>query len=122
LDAGRHALRLQPHYPDWYAGLVGIALFSARLHDEAIETMTPAPEAFCTEPAFVAAAYAHRGQPAEAARYRPTVYRHYQNRLKRATAAPATTSCIGWLLASDPFRLPADVEHYTAGLRKAGFD
>jgi TolB-like protein/cytochrome c-type biogenesis protein CcmH/NrfG len=122
VDAGRHALRLQPHHPDWYAGLVGIALFSARLHDEAIQTMTPAPEAFCTEPAFIAAAYAHQGQAAEAARYRPTVYRHYQNRLKRAAAAPATTSCIDWLLASDPFQLPADAEHYTAGLRKAGFD
>jgi DNA-binding SARP family transcriptional activator/TolB-like protein len=122
VEAGRRALRLQPHHPDWYAGFVGIALFSARLHEEAVGTMIPAPEAFCTEPAFIAAAYALLGQKAAAARYRPTVYRHYRNRLKRAAASPAATGCIDWLLDSDPFQLVSDVEHYTVGLRAAGFD
>jgi tetratricopeptide (TPR) repeat protein len=122
VEAGRRALRLQPHHPDWYAGFVGIALFNARLNEEAIQTMAPAPEAFCTEPAFIAASYAHLGQPAEAARYRPTVYRHYQNRLKRGATSATATNCIDWLLASDPFQLASDVEHYTDGLRKAGFD
>jgi DNA-binding SARP family transcriptional activator/TolB-like protein/Tfp pilus assembly protein PilF len=121
VETGRTALRLHPHHPDWYAGFVGIALFGARRYEEAIRTMAPAPEAFCTEPAFIAAAHAHLGARAEAARYRPTVERHFQNRLKRATAAPGSASCIDWLLASDPFQLGPDVEHYRGGLTAAGF-
>jgi hypothetical protein len=35
---------------------------------------------------------------------------------------PGDMSCIDWLLAMDPFQLPADVEHYADGLRKAGFE
>jgi hypothetical protein len=29
---------------------------------------------------------------------------------------------IDWLVAMDPFRRPADAEHYAEGLRKAGFE
>lgn len=121
VETGRHALRLQPHHPDWYLGLLGIALFTARRYEEAIETMAPAPEAFCSVPAFVAAAYAHLGRAEASAPYRATVYRHYRHRLARGEFAEGT-SCIGWLLCIDPFRLPSDAEHYADGLRKAGFD
>jgi TolB-like protein len=121
VELGRHALRLQPHHPDWYAGLIGIALFAARRHDEAIEAMAPAPEAFCSEPAFIAAAHAHLGRPDASRPYRETVYRYYRHRLARGQFT-ARTSCIGWLLEIDPFQRPADAEHYVEGLRKAGFD
>jgi DNA-binding SARP family transcriptional activator/cytochrome c-type biogenesis protein CcmH/NrfG len=121
VDAGRRALRLQPHHPDWYAGMIGIALFSARRHEEAIAAMAPAPEPFCSAPAFVAAAYAHLGQTREGVPYRQTVYRHYRTRLARREFSEET-SCIDWLLGIDPFRLSADVDHYADGLRKAGFE
>jgi tetratricopeptide (TPR) repeat protein len=121
VETGRSALRLQPHHPDWYAGMVGIALFSARLHEEAIHTMAPAPEGFCSAPAFVAAAYAHLGRAHESTPYRTTVYRHYRNRLTRREFAEGT-SCLTWLLGIDPFQLSADVDHYAEGLRKAGFE
>jgi DNA-binding SARP family transcriptional activator/TolB-like protein len=121
VETGRHALRLQPHHPDWYAGLIGIALFAARRHEEAIETMAPAPEAFCSAPAFVAAAHAHLGRARASRPYRETVYRHYRHRLTRGELAEGT-SCMGWLLGIDPFKLAADAEHYAEGLRKAGFD
>ncbi len=39
VETGRNALRLAPHHPEWYAAFVGIALFAARLHEEAIATM-----------------------------------------------------------------------------------
>lgn len=103
----------------WYAGMIGIALFGARLHEETIETMAPAPEAFCSAPAFLAAAYAHLGRAAESTPYRATVYRHY--RLARREFAEGT-SCLTWLLGIDPFRLAADVDYYAEGLRKAGFE
>ena len=34
---------------------------------------------------------------------------------------PGEMSCIDWLLAMGSFQRPADLEHYRAGLRKAGF-
>jgi tetratricopeptide (TPR) repeat protein len=117
---GRSALRLAPHHPEWYAAFVGIALFVARLHDEAIATMAPAPEALCNTPAFIAASYAHLGRLEECASHRETVYRHHRRQLARGMF-PGDTSCIDWLLAMDPFQLSSDVEHYADGLRKAGF-
>jgi hypothetical protein len=88
---------------------------------EAIATMAPAPEALCNTPAFIAASHAHLGQLEACAGHRETVYRHHRRQLARGTF-PADTSCIDWLLAMDPFRRPADVEHYREGLRKAGFE
>jgi TolB-like protein/Tfp pilus assembly protein PilF len=121
VETGRSALRLAPHHPEWYAAFAGIALFSARLHEEAIETMTPAPEALCNTPAFIAAAHAHLGHRKDCASHRETVYRHYRRQLARG-GFPAGTRCIDWLLMMDPFQRSADVEHYAEGLRKAGFE
>jgi DNA-binding SARP family transcriptional activator len=120
VEAGRSALRLAPHHPEWYTAFAGIALFSARLHDEAIATMAQAPEALCNTPAFIAAAYAHLGDVEACPGHRDTVYRHHRRQLARGLF-PEGTSCIDWLVAMDPFRRPADAEHYAEGLRKAGF-
>ncbi len=121
VEAGRSALRLAPHHPEWYTAFAGIALFSARLHDEAIATMAPAPEALCNTPAFIAAAYAHLGEIEACPGHRETVYRHHRRQLARGLF-PSGISCIDWLVAMDPFRRPADAEHYAEGLRKAGFE
>ena len=118
--AGRDALRLAPHHPEWYAAFAGIALFAARIYDEAIETMAPAPEALCNTPAFIAASYAHLGRADRTAAYRETVQRHHRRQLARGLF-PESTSCIDWLLALDPFRQAVDAQHYLDGLRKAGF-
>ncbi|GGY10812.1 transcriptional regulator [Litchfieldella qijiaojingensis] len=120
VEAARKALRLAPYRPDWYAGMAGIAFFSARLYDEAIDTMASAPQAFCNTPAFIAAAYAHLGHPEQGASHRDTVYRHYRYQLARGTF-PEHTGCLDWLTALDPYRHTADAEHYLEGLRKAGF-
>ena len=120
VETGRQALRLAPHHPEWYAAFVGIALFAARLHEEAIATMAAAPEALCNTPAFIAAACAHLGRIEQCAAHRDTVYRHHGRQLARGMF-PGDMSCIDWLLAMDPFQLPADAEHYASGLRKAGF-
>jgi tetratricopeptide (TPR) repeat protein len=120
VEAGRSALRLAPHHPEWYTAFAGIALFSAREHEEAIATMAPAPEALCNTPAFIAAAYAHLGRLDACPSHRETVYRHHRRQLTRGVF-PKGTSCMEWLLAMDPFQRPADLEHYAEGLRRAGF-
>ncbi|MCG6659195.1 hypothetical protein HOP52_15660 [Halomonas campisalis] len=119
--AARQALRLAPYRPEWYAGMAGIAFFSAHLYDEAIDTLACAPQAFCNTPAFIAATYAHMGHPQRGASHRDTVYRHYRYQLARGTF-PKHISCLDWLAALDPYRRPADAEHYLEGLRKAGFE
>ncbi len=121
VDAGRDALRLNPHRPEWYAAFAGIGLFSAGLYEEAIETMATAPQALCNTPAFIAAAYAHLGEPGLGARYRETVHRHLRYQMARGSF-PEGTSCIDWLTALDPYRRDADAAHYVDGLRKAGFE
>lgn len=113
---GRNTLRLAPHHPDWYAGFVGIALFSARLPEEAIEVMSLAPQAICDTPAFLAAAYGHIGNPAEAKRHAATVYRHYER-----YCSNQDKSCVDWLVSLNPFRLASDSDYFRSGLRKAGF-
>jgi DNA-binding SARP family transcriptional activator len=120
VEAGRKALRLAPHHPEWYTAFAGIALFSAREHEEAIATMAPAPEALCNTPAFIAAAHAHLGRLEACPGHRETVYRHHRRQLARGLF-PSGISCMDWLLAMDPFRRPADAEHYAEGLRRAGF-
>ncbi|MCB1803913.1 MAG: hypothetical protein KDK04_11540 [Candidatus Competibacteraceae bacterium] len=121
VDVGRKALRLAPHYPEWYAAFVGIALFAGRQYEEAVATMAPAPEALCNTPAFIAAAYAHLGQEHQGVYYRDTVRRHHHNQVARGLFPPQM-SCLDWLLTLDPFQRPPDVEHYADGLRRAGFE
>jgi TolB-like protein/Tfp pilus assembly protein PilF len=121
VETGRRALRLAPHHPEWYAAFVGIALFAARLYEEALATMAPAPEALCNTPAFIAACHAHLGNLAACEGHRETVYRHHRRQLARGLF-PGGMSCVDWLLAMDPFQRPADLDHYREGLRKAGFE
>lgn len=121
VEASRDALRLAPYRPEWYGTFAGIGLFSARLYEEAIEAMAAAPQAVCNTPAFIAAAYAHLGEPEQGAAYRDTVHRHLRYQVARGSF-PEGTKCIDWLTALDPYRREADAAHYVEGLRKAGFE
>ena len=103
VEAGRSALRLAPHHPEWYAAFVGIALFVARLHEEAIATMAPAPEALCNTPAFIAASYAHLGRTRGVRRPSGDRPPPPSRQLARGMF-PGDMSCIDWLLAMDPFQ------------------
>jgi TolB-like protein/class 3 adenylate cyclase len=46
IRAGRAALLLNPHHPDWYLGFLATALFTARQYAEAMEIRQRAPTAF----------------------------------------------------------------------------
>ncbi|MEM7226670.1 MAG: BTAD domain-containing putative transcriptional regulator [Pseudomonadota bacterium] len=117
---GEKALRLAPHHPEWYASFVAHAYFAARRYEDAIAIASTAPEAICDTPACLAACHAYMGRKQEAALYRDTVYRHYDNQLRRGWF-PANTGCIEWLLALNPYRRQEDEDHYVEGLRQAGF-
>lgn len=121
VDVGRRALRLAPHYPEWYVVMVGNALFAAQQYQEAIETIATAPEANCNIPAVTAASYAYLGQPERGVQYKDTVYRHFRQMVARG-AYPSDKTCVEWLLDLDPYQHPGDAEHYEQGLRKAGFE
>ena len=121
VEAGRRALRLAPHHPEWYVVMVGLALFAGRHYEEAVETISTAPEANCSIPAVLAAAYAHKGEPERGVYYKDTVLRHFRRMVARG-AYPSNRSCVDWLLDLDPFQNPADAAHYEEGLRKAGFE
>lgn len=120
VEVGRRALRLAPHHPEWYVVMVGLALFAGRHYEEAVETISTAPEANCSISAVLAAAYAHLGEPERGVHYKDTVHRHFRRMVARGTY-PSNRSCVDWLLDLDPFQNSADAAHYEEGLRKAGF-
>jgi len=120
-QVGRRALWLAPHHPEWYVVMVGMALFAGRHYEEAIEVISTAPEANCSIPAVLAAAYAHNGEPERGIDYKDTVLRHFRRVIARGSY-PSNRSCVEWLLDLDPFQNPADAAHYEDGLRKAGFE
>ena len=121
VEVGRRALRLSPHHPEWYAIMVGMALFAGHHYEEAIEIVSTAPEASCVSPALLAAAYAQKGEPERGVHYRETVLRHFRRMTARG-GFPSSHSCVDWLLDLDPFQNPDDAAHYEEGLRKAGFE
>jgi DNA-binding SARP family transcriptional activator/TolB-like protein len=121
VETGRRALYLAPHRPDWYIGLIGNSLFTARQYQEALETMLQAPQALCDTPAFLAASYAQLGQAKDCRPYLEVMNRHQRIQLGRGWF-PEETSCIDWVLGMNPYRQPEDVEHLVPALRKAGFE
>lgn len=121
VEAGELALRLDPYYPDWYAGSLGAARFMARDYEGAIAQLSAVPEAICDTPAYLAAALAYVGRHSECASWRDLLHRQYEQR--RAQGELATdVGCIDWLISINPFRLSNDREHFMTGLRMAGID
>jgi DNA-binding SARP family transcriptional activator/TolB-like protein len=121
VEAGRRALRLAPHHPEWYVVFVGTAFFASRNYEEAVQTISIAPEANCNISAVLAASYALMGMPERALHYKDTVYRHFRRMVDRG-AYPSDRSCVDWLLDLDPYQRPEDARHYERGLRLAGFE
>ena len=118
--AGRHqeglemalkAMRLNPHYPDWYVMQLGQIYFDARQYEKAIATFDSLPNLetiliqLCS-----AASHANLGH-AEAA----------QHAVRRALELDPQATVSRW---ANPemaqYKDPKDLEHFRDGLRKAG--
>lgn len=64
--AARKALPLAPFRPEWYAGMAGIAFFSARRYEETIATLSTAPRPSATHPPSSPRPMPTSGTPSEA--------------------------------------------------------
>lgn len=106
----REAMRRNPKYPSWYAWNLGFAALMARRFDEAVEALAPIVGEINQARVYLAAAYALRDQPGDAAR-----------------AAEEVKALLkvepGWTVAQaarQPLQRPEDRDLWLSGLRKAG--
>jgi adenylate cyclase len=102
------AMRINPFYPDWYLWNGAIVYYPARRYDaviDAVERMTEPPADALL---FLAASYAQLGRQDEARQV-----------VKRVLALDPEATVAKWA-AQQPYKNPADLEHYKDGLRKAG--
>jgi adenylate cyclase len=110
IDSLATAMRLNPLYPAWYLWFTGFAYYTAKNYQAAL---APLREASRRNPSFIsprlklAATHARLGNAEEA---KKTV----------AEILSINSAYNVALEANRPFRDPADLEHYLAGLRLAG--
>jgi TolB-like protein/cytochrome c-type biogenesis protein CcmH/NrfG len=119
VESAETAVRLDPHHPDWYSALLGLAYFVGRDYDAAISAMAREPDALCDTRAYLAAAYALVGNAREAERHSVEFLR---SRSEHMGGDPATDvkRYMDWLINANAYRRDEDTEHFIAGLRKAG--
>jgi adenylate cyclase len=105
------AMRLNPFHPFYYTFYIGLAHFSLRHFDEAVEaigrSLVRNPDAMPPR-LYLAACHAHLGQEAPARAALAELY----------TLHP--TFSIGWVRTFMPFRRPADLDLLIDGLHRAG--
>jgi len=102
------AMRLDPFHPDWFFWNAGIIYYTARQYGAAIDAIERGREPDADTLLYLAASYAQLGRLSEA---RATV--------KRVLALDPNATVAKWG-AQQPYKNPADLEHYKDGLRKAG--
>jgi adenylate cyclase len=102
------AMRLDPFHPDWFLWDAGIIHYTARQYAAAIEAIERGREPDADTLLFLTASYAQAGRLPEA-----------QATVKRVLALDPNATVTKWA-AQQPYKKPEDLEHYKAGLRKAG--
>jgi TolB-like protein len=119
VESAETAVRLDPHHPDWYSALLGLAYFVSRDYEAAISAMAREPDAMCDTRAYLAAAYALVGNAREAERH---IAEFLRSRSEHMGGDPATDvkRYMDWLIDANAYQRDEDAEHFIAGLRKAG--
>ena len=113
------ASRRNPFGSHWYLWNLGIALYGANRHSEAVAAWSEMSNTPTEIYACLAAAYAQLGQMDEAKKRMAT----FLERGKDELADFPTGDKEGWLrywFKSFPYRDPKDLDHLLDGLRKAG--
>lgn len=113
------AVRLDPHHPDWYSALLGLAYFVGRDYGAAISAMVYEPDAMCDTRAYLAAAYALDDKLREAQRHSEEFLRYCSERFG-GNPASDMERYMAWLVATNVYRREEDARHFIEGLRKAG--
>lgn len=119
IELGDLAFSLNPRYPDWYVGFIGLPYLMAARHAEAIAIMERAPDAYIDTRALLAAAHAYLGQPAAARIHADAFFAGYRDKIAQGRDFDGTEA-MRWLLQVIPFRLESDTKYLRKGLKKAG--
>ncbi len=111
LEFVRKAMRLNPHYPEWYLLQLGPIYFDARRYDEAIATIEGLRSLETVLSClYLAASHAALGHADKA-----------QKAMKRVLELDPLATLQKWTSARiAPYRNPKDLEHFRENLRKAG--
>jgi TolB-like protein len=111
LEMARWAMRLNPHYPEWYVLQLGQIYHDARRYEDAIATLEDVPHLDTVwGQLFLASSHANLGH-ADAAR----------KAVERALEIDPKVTLQWWTSPEvAPYKDPRDLEHYRDGLRKAG--
>lgn len=113
------ATRLNPLHDSWYyIFLLPVALVHGRFAD-IVAMGLRCLEVATKTPAFVAAAYAHLGEPGEARRYVDSYLVLFRQRITYGRP-PEPGEAVDWLRRINAFRRPADLEVLLDGLARAG--
>lgn len=113
------AMRLNPHYPDWYVAATGMALFLLERNSEALTLLARTPEATVDVPAFQAAAYALSGDTASAAVSLRKFLSDFREKITFGRE-PEPGEELRWLAHVNPFRRAEDFALLEKGLKLAG--
>jgi tetratricopeptide (TPR) repeat protein len=109
LEYFKTARSLDPFFePSWYWRMLGIILFVARRHDEAIAAFKKSPATPFWVHGYLAACYAHTDRIEDARR-------HAAEALRLAPDFSVIKA-----VSKDPFKRAGDRQHLIEGMRKAG--
>ena len=111
LELARKAMRLNPHFPQWYVAQLGQIYFDARQYEEAITTLKSLRSLdTILSNLYLAASQAHLGHLGDA-----------KKAIARALELDAGASMQKWgNVKMAPYKNAEDLEHFRDGLRKAG--
>ena len=119
LTLASKAMRLNPHYPDWYVGYTALPLFLLERYSEALELMSRNPGATVDQPAYEASAWALIADTASAAKSLEKFLSDFEEKIVFGRR-PEPGEPLRWLMHVNPFRRPEDAAHLEHGLRLAG--
>ena len=113
------AMRLNPHYPNWYISSSALALFMLERYPEALELMARTPDAAVDVSAYQAAAHALSGDLVKAAASIERFRADFEQKITFG-CRPEAGDPLRWLMQVNPFRRREDAAHFERGVRLAG--
>ena len=119
IELGEAARRLNPRFPDWYVGFLGLPYMMAGRPEEAVALMEQAPDAFIDTRGFLAAAYGFLGNKAKMREHGEAFIAGFEAKIMPGQKAEPADA-VRWLQQVTPFRQETDARYFRKGLKKAG--
>ena len=114
-------LRLNPYHDSWYYTYGSFTYFVQQRYAEFIETALKGPltEVWIDQPAYIAAAHAHLGNPDLAGHYLHLFLEGFTQKIFGGQA-PRPSEVIDWVRKANPFRQESGLSQLIDGLISAG--